>query len=259
KDSSVRNVQRTTSWQPISSWYTKSVGESGNYYHQHVVIPAALRLLNLNAGDSLLDLACGQGVLERQIPASVHYVGLDIAPSLIMFATEHARNKDHRFAEADVTKPLPLQKHDFTHASLILSLQNIEKPELALKTAADHLQKNGTFVIIMNHPCFRIPRQSSWGIDERNKTQYRRIDRYISPMKIPITAAPSREQRSQVTWSFHFPLSTYSQFLQEAGFVIERIEELGSDKVSVGKAASMENRSRAEFPLFLAISARKEV
>lgn len=254
-----RSTSHSTSWQPISSWYTKSVGESGNYYHQHVVIPAALKLLNLHAGDSLLDLACGQGVLERQIPESVQYVGLDIAPSLVTFAAEHTQNKDHRFMEADITRPLPLQKNDFTHASLILALQNIEKPELALKNATLHLQKNGAFVIIMNHPCFRIPRQSSWGIDERNKTQYRRIDRYLSPMKIPITAAPSRGQRSQVTWSFHYPLSIYSQFLHDAGCVIERMEELGSDKVSVGKAASMENRSRAEFPLFLAILARKTV
>ena len=45
--------------------------------------------------------------------------------------------------------------------------------------------------------------------------------------------------------------------LQQAGFVIQLIEEWGSDKSSVGSAARMENRSRQEFPLFLALKAIK--
>jgi len=38
--------------------------------------------------------------------------------------------------------------------------------------------------------------------------------------------------------------------------VIEKIEEWASDKDSVGKAAKMENRARAEIPLFMAIQAK---
>jgi hypothetical protein len=110
----------------------------------------------------------------------------------------------------------------------------------------------------MNHPCFRIPRQSSWKVDDEQKIQYRRIDRYTSPMKIPIQAHPSKGQSSATTWSFHHPLASYSQWLNETGFVIELIEEWHSNKVSTGKAAKMENRSREEIPLFLAIKAKKK-
>ena len=60
---------------------------------------------------------------------------------------------------------------------------------------------------------------------------------------------------SQVTWSFHHPLSFYTDLLTKRGLVIDAIEEWTSDKESVGKAARMENRSRGEFPLFLAIRA----
>lgn len=250
--------QHKTSWQSVSSWYTKAVGESGHYFHQHVVIPATLRLLNLQPHNSLLDLACGQGILERHIPKDIEYVGIDIAPSLVKYAQEHA-GPGHRFFIGDITKPLPTQKRDFTHAALLLALQNIEHPNLTLSQAADHLQQNGTLLLILNHPCFRIPRQSSWGIDPQNKTQYRRIDRYLSPLSVPITATPSKGQRSAVTWSYHLPISAYAELLRKTGFMIETIEELGSDKVSVGTAAKMENRSRAEFPMFMAIVARKIV
>ena len=63
---------------------------------------------------------------------------------------------------------------------------------------------------------------------------------------------------SGLTWSFHQPLSTYTKMLADNHFVIENLEEWTSDKESVGKASRMENRSRAEFPLFLAIAARYE-
>ncbi|HIH10980.1 TPA: methyltransferase domain-containing protein [Candidatus Woesearchaeota archaeon] len=253
-----KNVRhQNTSWQPVSEWYTKTVGESGNYYHQHVVIPAVLQLLNLSENSSLLDLACGQGVLERQISPSVYYQGIDISPSLINYAKTQIHNPNHHVAVGNVTRPLPIAKTNFSHAAIVLALQNIEEPELALQQAADRLAPNGTLVLMLNHPAFRIPRQSSWGIDEKTKTQFRRVDRYLSPLKIPITAAPGQGQRSAITWSYHQPISAYSAFLNNAGFVIEIIEELGSDKVSVGKAAKMENRSRVEFPLFMAIKAQK--
>jgi len=44
-------------------------------------------------------------------------------------------------------------------------------------------------VIVLNHPCFRIPRQSGWGIDEKNKLQFRKVIKYMSPMEIPLFLA----------------------------------------------------------------------
>jgi hypothetical protein len=36
-------------------------------------------------------------------------------------------------------------------------------------------------VLLLTHPCFRVPRQSGWGWDEQRKLQYRRVDRYLTP------------------------------------------------------------------------------
>lgn len=246
-----------SSWQPVSSWYTKSVGDAGHYYHQHVVLPALDRLLHLTPTSALLDLACGQGVLERHLPTTISYAGVDIAPSLIEYAKRNARNTAHTFLVGDATRQLLLTPSSFTHATLILALQNMEDSASALKNAARFLKIGGQLVIVLNHPMFRIPRQSSWGIDEQNKMQYRRVDRYMAPLKIPITAAPSQGRASQVTWSYHKPLSLYMSELRNAGFVVTMIEELGSDKVSEGKASKMENRSRTEFPLFMVIVAER--
>lgn len=244
-----------TSWQPVSSWYKKQVGEAGHYFHQKVVLPKVRALLKLQPKSSVLDLACGQGVLARQLGSEQEYLGIDAASDLIREAKKLSTRPRHHFKTSDVTQPLGLTPR-FTHATIILALQNLKQPAGAIANAAAGLLPFGVLVLVINHPCFRIPRQSSWGIDERNKTQYRRVDRYLSPLKVPITAHPGKHQ-SSITWSFHEPLSAYTAMLAQHGFLIETIEEWTSDKESQGSAAKMENRSRAEFPLFMAIKAIK--
>jgi ubiquinone/menaquinone biosynthesis C-methylase UbiE len=183
----------------------------------------------------------------------VGYLGVDASPSLIKQAKLYSQS--HTFILGDVTQPIKTSQKDFSHATIILALQNIEHPHLVLNNAKALLKPQGKLLIVLNHPCFRIPRQSSWGVDEAKKLQYRRLDRYLSPLKIPIQTHPGKQDNSQETWSFHHSLSDYALFLKEAGFSIELIEEWVSDKTSTGAHAKMENRSRCEFPLFLTLLA----
>lgn len=269
-----------TSWEKSSGWYSKTVGEHGHYYHQHLILPNSLRLLGINemlrsgaqglpAGRqgyqvaehphaaisnlSLVDFACGQGILARSIPQNIRYLGMDIAPSLIKQAKSLSK---HEFILTDISKPLNPPENKFTHATIILALQNIDNQEVVINNVSNFLQKDGLFLIVLNHPAFRIPRQSSWEIDPQNKLEYRRINRYLSPLKIPITTHPG-EANSPITWSFHHPVSHYFSLLKKNGFVITDLQEWSSDKESVGKNSRMENRARSEFPLFLAILAKK--
>ena len=246
---------KNTSWEKVSPWYNKITQNSGHYYHEHTVIPGVLKLLDLKPGDKLLDVAAGSGVLGRAIPKGIDYLGVDVAPSLVAEAKRSDRNSSHKYEVGDVTKNLAIPS-SFTKATIILALQNIKEPAEAIKNISDHLDQNGKLVIVLNHPMFRIPRQSSWGIDPASKIQYRRIDRYMTPINIPITAHPG-EKHSEFTWSYHLPLWEYSRMLKENGFAIELIEEWTSDKESVGRASKMENRSRAEIPLFMALKCRK--
>ena len=145
--------------------------------------------------------------MERHLPASINYTGIDVAPSLIEYAKRNARNSTHTFLVGDVTRQLPLTPNSFTHATFILALQNMEDSASALKNAARCLKIGGQLIIVLNHLMFRIPRQSSWGIDEQNKMQYRRVDRYMAPLKIPITAAPSQGQSKSLGHTIsHSPL-----------------------------------------------------
>ncbi len=256
-------MKNDTSWHSVGKWYNKLVDQKGHYYHQHVVIPGVLRLLSLDVSSRLLDVACGQGVLGRSIPKNIHYTGFDIARSLVEEATRLDHNPNHTYLLGDATKELPLGQWQFTpiqsgftHAAVVLALQNIEDTTSVITNIHKNLAPNGKLVIVLNHPAFRIPRQSSWGIDEQNKLQYRRVNIYMSSLKIPITMHPGKPG-SRVTWSFHHPISYYVDALTKNGFVVDALEEWTSDKESEGSARRMENRSRSEFPLFLALRASK--
>jgi ubiquinone/menaquinone biosynthesis C-methylase UbiE len=248
-----------TDWEKVDHWYDQIVGEEGHYYHRQVILPKLLPLLTLKNYQSpaLLDLACGQGILAAHLPTNCFYVGVDLAPSLINQAKKRRKLPQQNFFVGNICEPLPVQKKDFSHATIILALQNIEYPDQALIQAANHLKRDGLLAIVLNHPCFRIPRQSGWVIDEEKKLQSRKIDRYLTPMSIPIQMHPGKAAASEMTWSFHHSLSDYSRFLAQAGFVIQLIEEWTSDKTTTGKKAKMENRARDEFPLFLTIIAKK--
>jgi len=252
----MRADHNKTDWEGVETWYDSLVGKEGHYYHKHVILPKLLSLLDLTAQSTLLDLACGQGILARQIPKEVFYHGIDLSVSLIQQACR-GKLRTQKFTTADICKELPLKGSLFSHVTIILALQNVAYPEKALKNAAKHLRPGGTLAIVLNHPCFRIPRHTHWGIDAEKKLQYRRIDRYLSPLKIPILTHPGKGKKSPTTWSFHRPLSEYSRYLADAGFSILQIEEWTSDKKSTGKAARMENRARSEFPLFLTFKCQK--
>lgn len=245
---------QNSSWQKVSKWYNKAVGDEGHYYHQHIIMPSLKRILKLKENDSLLDLACGQGVLERYLDKNVEYFGIDLADNLIREAESKKINPNHRFYVADASKDLPIVKNNFDNGTIILALQNIKKPFGVIRNFSKHLKKGGQLVIVLNHPIFRIPGHSSW-VFESDK-QSRKIDNYMSPMEIPIVAHPGKKE-SENTWSYHYPLSAYSEMLFDNGFCIEKIEEWISDKKSTGSKAKIEDKARREFPLFMAIVARK--
>lgn len=243
---------RNTSWDSSNEWYHGQVGEKGHYYHKSVILEKTASLLNLKKDASLLDLGCGQGVLQRHLPKTVEYTGVDNSKELLKKAKQMSKGK---FLCADVCT-LKLED-SFDAACFILSLQNMESPEKAIQNASHLLKQEGSLLLVLNHPCFRIPRQSNWGVDEKSKLQFRRMNLYMTPQEIPIQTNPSKGEKSALTYSFHHPLSFFVNALSKNGLFITKMEEWCSDKKSEGPKAKMEQRARKEFPLFLAILAKK--
>jgi ubiquinone/menaquinone biosynthesis C-methylase UbiE len=253
-----RKNDKTQGWEKVADWYNSLTGTEGHYYHKEIIIPKLISFLESRKTVKILDLASGQGVLERALHKEIDYCGVDISPSLIRQAQEKKKGKSHRFIVADAASPeFSLPEKNFDAVTVILALQDIKDPLTLFQNASGHLKNLGTMILVMNHPAFRIPRQSSWNIDEKNKIQSRDIRGYMSSFEIPISVRPGQGEHSEQVVYHHHSLSAYSGFLRKAGFFIEEIEEWVSNKQSTGSKAKMENRARKEFPLFLCCICRK--
>jgi SAM-dependent methyltransferase len=247
------NDSSKTAWKGnVGLWYKKTVGRDGSYYHQHVILPNTLRLLNLKTGEKVIDLGSGQGVLGRKIENE--YVGVDLSADLIKEAKNLDKNRKHSYLIGDVCKELKIYG-TFDKGAMILALQNVKKPFGAIKNFAKLLKTGGELVIVLNHPAFRIPKHSGW--EMKDDKDLRSVDSYMSPLEIPIESSPFDKRNNQISFSYHYPISAFSEMLFNNGFYIEKMEEWISDKKSEGGRAKIEDKARAEFPLFLAIKAIK--
>lgn len=244
---------KDSSWQKVGGWYDKIVGKSGHYYHQKIILPNSLRLLQLKKGERLVDIGCGQGILARYIPPEIDYLGIDLAKNLIDTASKLDKNPRHHYLVADVSKEIKLGIID--KVAIILSLQNIKKPFGVIKNCQNWLKTGGKILMVLNHPAFRIPKHADW--KEIDGRQWRIVSRYMSPLEIPIESSPFDKKDNQISFSYHYPLSFFAEILADNGIVIETIEEWVSDKKSTGSKAMMEDEARGEIPLFMAIVAKK--
>ena len=250
-------IRQDTSWEKVADWYGKHVSEASDH-HRNIMIPGVLKLLDPKSGEKILDAGCGEGILCRELAGrGVQVVGIDSSKKLIDIAKKRSAKFNIHYRVADAGNLEGIQDATFDAACSILAMQNMEDLDAVTKETARVTKKNGRLVWVLNHPCFRIPRQSGWGFDEKRKLQYRRIDRYMTEMKIPIQMHPGASPNIH-TWTFHRPLSVYFDQLNSHGFAVNKIEEWVSQRKSKpGAKARAENMAREEIPLFLAISAVK--
>jgi ubiquinone/menaquinone biosynthesis C-methylase UbiE len=248
-----------TSWEHVAAWYDKLTGDGGSDYHRHLLIPAALRLLDLKGGQKVLDLCCGQGVLARALAeaGAAQVVGVDLSPALIQAARGRGGSGNLRYVVADARALGPLADGSFDAGACLMAVHDVDDAGALFVNLAAALKPGARAALLMMHPCFRIPRQSHWGWDDQLKTQYRRIDRYASEIAIPIATHPGAKP-GEHTMFFHRPLATYLRLLAAAGLAVTGGEELLSHHRSEpGGRSRAENRARDEFPVFLALQLLK--
>ncbi len=252
-----------TSWGNVAGWYDKVVNDQDSYQSK-VILPNVLRIMAPKKGERVLDVACGQGFFSHALAAEgAHVTGVDIAPELIDIARTHAsHNQEFYVSSADNLRAF--KDKTFDSAVCVLAIQNIEKMALAFKEVSRVLKAQGKFVLVLNHPAFRIPGKTAWGFDDKaphGGAQYRRVDEYMSESQAAIDMHPGHfggHEKKQLTYSFHRSLQVYSKTLANAGFAIGRIEEWVSHKDSEkGPRKAAEDKARKEIPMFMCLECLK--
>jgi SAM-dependent methyltransferase len=269
-----RPAADATHWGDVASWYDGLVGDEGSDFHRHVVVPGVLAMLELPETDRaatrvrVLDLACGQGVLCRTLARrGVQVTGVDAAAALVDAAKQRNRADrlpiEYRVGDAAGLENLPGLHGRFDAVTCLLAIQNIAVLSPVWRGCRASLRPGGRLIVVMMHPCFRVPRASDWQWEPAadhpgGGAQHRRVEAYLSSRKTPIQMHPGSDP-SATTLTFHRPMQAYINTLAESGLLIDRLEEWPSHRRSdrTDPKAPALDRARREIPMFLAVRARR--
>jgi SAM-dependent methyltransferase len=197
-------------------------------------------------GRLTLDVGCGEGRLARDLKGLGHNMrAFDASSSLV----EAARGAD---PSLDVTQAdaaaLPVEDGASDLVVSFMVLMNVDDLDGVVRDAARVLEPGGRFCIAITHPV------STAGEFETTEPDSAFVIResYFEPHRKDLQA-----ERGGLTMTFvdlHRPLRDYADALEQAGFVIERIREIGVDEEPPQRESQLRWR---RLPLFLHLRAVK--
>lgn len=256
-------MKQSTSWNQVAHWY-EGLLQNKHTYQKELILPNLVSRMEIQKGETILDVACGEGFFAREFyKHGAHVIGADISDKLIEIAKRKLQEltlspkRRIEFFVSPASRLHFLKNESMDKITLIMALQNIENVKEVFYECARVLKQKGKIFIVMTHPAFRVPKASFWQWDEKQKIQYRRLDQYLSQSQVNIEMHPGLKT-SEKTITFHRPLQFYFKALKKNQLFVYDLEEWISNKISVqGPRAQAENRAREEFPLFLYLAAKK--
>jgi 2-polyprenyl-3-methyl-5-hydroxy-6-metoxy-1,4-benzoquinol methylase len=220
-------------WDTNAEAWDKRIGGGGGW--QTVVIaPVVEQMLNIQAGERVLDIACGNGQFSRRLAAlGASVVASDFSPKLIEFAigrtTEHTERISYQVADAtDETQLMALageENHRFDAAVCINAIMDMPAIEPLFRSVAKLLKPDGRFVFSIMHPCFNglsIAMQPELADYDQTPTYSIKVSRYLSA-KVTKGLAISDQPLQQFYW--HRPLHMLLNSAFANGLVMDRLEE----------------------------------
>lgn len=252
-------------WDRVAGWYDNLLSVKGSDHHENLILPGVERLIGLEPGQRLLDVACGQGLVARHLinkQPGATAMGVDLSERLIKRAHEQSPESiSFSVGDARTLGDADLGDDLFDAAVCVLALMNIDQVDEVFAGAMSRLKPGGKMVSVILHPAFRNPGATAWGwiLDERTRqpVQFRRVDQYMTPRTQDIVMNPGQVSagvEAITTQTHHRPMSSYINAICQSGMMIDVVEEWSSNRTSQpGPRAKAENTAREEIPMFMAI------
>lgn len=216
-------------WNANAEFWDSKMGE-GNNFHKTLIEPTQLKLLNIKAGDKILDIACGNGQFARKMAElGAKVTAIDFSDKFIAIAKSKGKY-DIKYQVIDVTSETDLKRltgNNFDSIVCTMALMDMENIEVLINHLPKMLKRDGIFVFSILHPCFNsgenilIHEKDDLGGEVKGK-YYVKIRDYLiekSILGIGMMGQPKPQ------YYFHRPVSTILKYFFESGFVLDAYEE----------------------------------
>jgi SAM-dependent methyltransferase len=218
-------VTRSTTWAAQADAWAAWADEG----REDDVLPLFYVLLPDDAPRAL-DIGCGEGRLTRELRRRRHdAIGVDVAPRLVELARGRDPDGDYRVAAAE---RLPFDDASFDLVVAFNVLMNVDEPGRAIGEAARVLRAGGSICVSIVHP---IASAGAWRGD-------------VFAIRDYLEHRPHEDRVGDLVFAnMHYPLETWSRWLEGAGFVIEALREVRRDRL----------RGWSRLPMFLYLRAAR--
>ena len=226
------NVETHEAWEKNASFWDDRMGE-GNHFVEVLIWPPTERLLDLQAGEHVLDIACGNGLYARRLASKgVRVVAFDFSEGMVRHAIrrtqEHSQKIECLVMDAtDESALRSLGERKFDAAICSMALFDIADIVPLFRALGHILKDEGRFVFSIMHPCFNNPHVTLMAeqVDLEGDliTEYSvKVKRYLSTT-IKTGVAIEGQPRPQLY--FHRSLQDVLSTGFETGFVLDALEE----------------------------------
>ena len=234
----------TSHYDQIADWYNESIRSNSLLFD--LFVPKLLNLIGNIQGQHICDLACGQGVIARQLAQmGASIVGVDIAEKMLEYArhSEEIEPLGIVYQHDDARTLATLEDATFDGVLCNMALMDITDIQATFHTVRRVLREGGWFAFSITHSCFLTP-ASSW-TNTVDGAVCRQVRGYFTEGFW--RSDNPHGVRGQVG-AYHRMLSTYLNALAESGFLLDRMVE---PRASGEIAASIPGYTEVPFAILL--------
>lgn len=224
------NEETREAWNANAAYWDERMGE-GNSFVNVLCWPATHALLNIQPGQRVLDIACGNGLTARRLAAlGAQVTAFDFAAEMIALARQRGGNDhiDYRVIDAtDEDSLLSLGEHTFDAALCNMALFDMADVQPLFHALPHLLKSKGCFVFSIIHPSFNNPHIAKVAEEadiEGNITTTFSIKVFKYKSASAAHGVAMRNQpRAQLY--FHRPLEMMLGYGFDNGFVLDALRE----------------------------------
>jgi len=219
-------------WEDNARWWDEYFKE-GNRFQRELIGPATEQLLDVMPGETILDIACGNGAFSRRLATLGATVrAFDFSETFIECARDRTvENEDRiRYSVLDATDRdglLGLGEAAFDAAVCTMAIMDMNDIAPLAETLPRLLKPGGRFVFSILHPCFNN-NACRMTLEEETKdgrlvvTPAVKVVRYataFASLGIGIRGQPTSQ------YYFHRPLDELLNTFFRHGFAVDGFEE----------------------------------
>jgi ubiquinone/menaquinone biosynthesis C-methylase UbiE len=221
-------------WEKKAAFWDRMMGE-GNAFQRVLIGPATERLLRVLPGETLLDVACGNGVFSRRLAElGARVVAMDFSERFLELA--RARTEEAGYADAveylvadatDEEQMLALGEERFDAAVCNMALMDMSAIDPLMRALRRLLKPNGRFIFSVQHPAFNSNAvRLALEVEDRDgalvETYSVKVTGYLH---VPPGKGGGMPGEPVAHPYFHRPLSELFGACFRAGFAVDGLEE----------------------------------